>query len=129
MCYGDAPTKMEIYKIGDRFILFEYYGHDEEIGKSHVQINEISEHNIKECFDNPKIKKMPEWETGKIKSIIISAEDFEDTIEEGIEQALEKMWVDDLTDEEMDSIPMDLQDKIDKFVKKNLIKNIKGLDI
>lgn len=130
MCGEDSPNEERIYKIGDKFVLFEFYGHNDEIGKAHVQITELPKDQKESCFDGyeGKVKDLPIWMDGE-DPVIICCDDFKDTIEIGIENALESMWVDDLTDEEMNSIPTKLQEKIDKFVKKNLLKNVKGLDI
>jgi len=128
MCGEDSPKEERIYKIGDKFVLFEFYGYDDECGNSHVQIAELPKDQKESCFDGyeGKVNNLPIWMGGKAP-VVICCDDFKDTIEIGIEQALETMWCDDLTDKEMNSIPQKLQDKIDKFVKKNLMNNVKGL--
>ena len=129
MCGGDGTIDERIYQIRDRFILFEFYGYDSEVGKAHVQITELPKDQKESCWDGiyeGKVKKMPLWMKGH-KPIVICAEDFETTIDAGIERAFEDMW-DDLTEEEYKSIPEKLIKKIEKKVTDYLLKNCRGLD-
>lgn len=121
-------TKEErIYKIEDRFLLMGFYAHDDECGKSHVQITELPEDKLKSYFEGHKIEEMPKWMNNE-EPEIICIEDFMDTVEAGIERAFEDMWCDDLTDEECDKIPEKLKEKIEKKLTKNILHNCKGLD-
>lgn len=130
MCGDDGTIAEQVYKIGDRYIVLEFYGHNEECGKAHVQINELLEKDI-ECFseiEKSKIKKMPVW-MGEGKSIVISLDDLDSTIRTELESTFEDMWCDDLTEKEDYSIPDKLKEKIEKKFTKRFLKNIKGLDI
>ena len=81
MCGEDSPNEERFYKIGDRTIVMEFYGHNDECGKAHVQIHELLEKD-KNCFgelDEKKIKNLPVWMGGK-NPVIICCDDFKDTM-------------------------------------------------
>jgi len=129
MCGEDVPNEERIYKIGDRFILFEFYGHNDECGKAHVQITELPKEQKDSCFtDEGKIEDLPIWMGGK-DPVIVCCDDFKDTIQIGIETVLDGLWCDGLTDKEAESVPNKLKDKVDKFIKKGLMQEVKGLDV
>ena len=124
----DTTEEERIYKLGDRYICMEFYGHCDECGKAHVQITEISEEQVKSCFEHIKIEEMPKWMEGKLPPIIISCEDLKSTIDNEVDNSFESLWCDELMDKECDSIPDKLKEKIESKFKKTLMKNIKGLD-
>jgi len=113
--------KSELFNVGDKIVLKEIYGHCGTCGQACININILDEKDQQIFLDDPECSRsdMGIW-MGKGKdTICIGLKELWPSVEAFIDDAMEKVYEEDLSDEEFNVIEPHLE-KLVKCLKERM---------
>ena len=115
----------ELYKIGNKVIVKETVEHCETCGQASITINELDDkYNTFSCpgETHENMGDLGVWMGKDANKICIGLKDLWTSVDAFIDDALEKVYEDDMTDKEFDAIDWDATQKLIKNLKKRMLE-------